>query len=79
MESISGHREARPQWKEFLRLERAGEWAEYARLPDGLAAQRAYGVLTQVLEQSHKWAIGRLVLTGNQQLVVRAALTIASG
>jgi DNA end-binding protein Ku len=35
-------------------------------LPDGLAAQHAYGVLTQALTDRHKWALGRVVLVGHR-------------
>jgi len=33
-------------------------------MPDGLGAQHAYAVLAQVLGQRRKWAIGRVVLGG---------------
>jgi DNA end-binding protein Ku len=35
-------------------------------LPDGLAAQHAFGVLTQALKDRHKWALGRVVLGGHR-------------
>src|SRR5476649_963449 len=39
-------------------------------MPDGLAAQHAYAVLTQVLGQRHKWAVGRVVLGGHRVLAL---------
>jgi DNA end-binding protein Ku len=43
-------------------------------LPDGIASRHPYGVVAEALLQGGKWAIGRVVLTGNRQLVaVRAA------
>jgi DNA end-binding protein Ku len=39
-------------------------------MPDGLAAQHAYAVLTQVLGQRRKWAIGRVVLGGHRVLAL---------
>ena len=39
-------------------------------LPDGLAAQHGYAVLTQVLGQRHKWAVGRVVLGGHRVLAL---------
>jgi DNA end-binding protein Ku len=38
-------------------------------MPDGVAANHPYGVLTEALKRSGKWAIGRVVLSGNRQLV----------
>jgi DNA end-binding protein Ku len=35
-------------------------------VPDGLAAQHAYGVLSQALTDRHKWALGRVVLGGHR-------------
>ena len=37
---------------------------------DGLAAQHAYGVLTQALQERHKWALARVVLGGHRVLAV---------
>ena len=39
-------------------------------MPDGLAAQHAYAVLTQVLGQRRKWAVGRVVLGGHRVLAL---------
>jgi DNA end-binding protein Ku len=39
-------------------------------LPDGLAAQHPYGVVAEALQQGGKWAIGRVVLSTNRQLVL---------
>ena len=39
-------------------------------VPDGLAAQHAYDVLTQALKERHKWALGRVVLGGHRVLAV---------
>jgi DNA end-binding protein Ku len=39
-------------------------------MPDGLAAQHAYAVLTQVLGQRQKWAVGRVVLGGHRVLAL---------
>jgi DNA end-binding protein Ku len=39
-------------------------------LPDGLAAQHAYAVLTQMLGQRRKWAVGRVVLGGHRVLAL---------
>jgi DNA end-binding protein Ku len=39
-------------------------------VPDGPAAEPAYGVLCQALSQRQRWAVGRLVLGGHRQLVV---------
>ena len=39
-------------------------------LPDGLAAQHPYGVLADAFRQGGKWAIGRVVLSTNRQLVL---------
>ena len=39
-------------------------------LPDGLAAQHAYAVLSQVLGQRQKWAVGRVVLGGHRVLAL---------
>ena len=39
-------------------------------MPDGLAAQHAYAVLTQVLDQRRKWAVGRVVLGGHRVLAL---------
>lgn len=39
-------------------------------VPDGLAAQRPYAVLTEALRQRGKWAVGRVVLSGHRQVVV---------
>jgi DNA end-binding protein Ku len=39
-------------------------------LPDGLAAQHAYGVLAQVMTQRHKWGLGRVVLCGRRVLAL---------
>ncbi len=35
-------------------------------VPDGLAAQHAYAVLTGALNERHKWAVGRVVLGGHR-------------
>ena len=46
-------------------------------LPDGLAAQHPYLVLSQALRERRKWALGRIVLSGHRRLVlVRPAGTI---
>ena len=46
-------------------------------LPDGLAAQHPYLVLSQALHERRKWALGRVVLSGHRRLVlVRPAGTI---
>ncbi len=39
-------------------------------MPDGLAAGHAYAVLTQVLGQRQKWAVGRVVLGGHRVLAL---------
>ena len=39
-------------------------------LPDGMAAHHAYAVLTQVLGQRRKWALGRVVLGGHRVLAL---------
>jgi len=39
-------------------------------LPDGLPAQHPYAVLRQALQERHKWAIGRVVLSGQRRLVL---------
>jgi len=39
-------------------------------LPDGLAAQHAYAVLSYVLSQRQKWAVGRVVLGGHRVLAL---------
>src|SRR4029077_4325432 len=39
-------------------------------LPDGLGAQHPYAVLSQALQQAGKWALGRVVLSSNRQLVL---------
>jgi len=39
-------------------------------MPDGLAAQHAYAVLTQVLGQRRKWAVGRVGLGGHRVLAL---------
>jgi DNA end-binding protein Ku len=39
-------------------------------VPDGLAAQHAYGVLTGALKERHKWALGRVVLSGQRVLAL---------
>jgi DNA end-binding protein Ku len=39
-------------------------------VPDGLAAQHAYGVLSQALTDRHKWALGRVVLGGHRVLAL---------
>ena len=39
-------------------------------MPDGLAAQHGYAVLTQVLGQRQKWAVGRVVLGGHRVLAL---------
>jgi DNA end-binding protein Ku len=39
-------------------------------LPDGLAAQHAFAVLTQVLDQRRKWALGRVVMGGHRVLAL---------
>jgi DNA end-binding protein Ku len=39
-------------------------------LPDGLAAQHPYAVLRQALQDRHKWAIGRVVLSCQRRLVL---------
>jgi DNA end-binding protein Ku len=38
--------------------------------PDGPAAHRPYTVLTQALHQHHKWAVGRVVLSGRRHLAL---------
>ena len=38
--------------------------------PDGLAAQRPYGVLAQALDARNKWGVGRVVLSGHRQLIL---------
>jgi hypothetical protein len=38
-------------------------------LPDGLAAQHPYLVLSQALRERRKWALGRIVLSGHRRLV----------
>jgi DNA end-binding protein Ku len=39
-------------------------------LPDGMAAHHAYAVLTQMLGQRRKWALGRVVLGGHRVLAL---------
>jgi DNA end-binding protein Ku len=39
-------------------------------LPDGLAARHPYGVIADALQQEGKWALGRVVLSANRQLVL---------
>ena len=39
-------------------------------MPDGVAAQHAYAVVTQVLGQRRKWAVGRVVLGGHRVLAL---------
>src|SRR5579871_2393906 len=39
-------------------------------LPDGMAAQHAYAVLTQMLGQRRKWAVGRVVMGGHRVLAL---------
>jgi DNA end-binding protein Ku len=39
-------------------------------VPDGLAAQHAYTVLTQTMAEHGKWALGRVVLSGHRALVL---------
>ena len=39
-------------------------------LPDGLAAQHPYLVLSQALHERRKWALGRVVLSGHRRLVL---------
>ncbi len=39
-------------------------------VPDGLAAQHAYAVLTGALNERHKWAVGRVVLGGHRVVAV---------
>jgi DNA end-binding protein Ku len=39
-------------------------------MPDGLAAQHAYSVLTLALQQRQKWALGRVVLGGQRVLAL---------
>jgi len=39
-------------------------------LPDGLGARRPYAVLAEALRQHGKWALGRVVLSGQRQLAV---------
>jgi len=39
-------------------------------LPDGLPAQHPYAVLRQALQDRHKWAAGRVVLSGQRRLVL---------
>src|SRR5262249_45795212 len=39
-------------------------------VPDGPAAEPAYAVLCQALQQRQRWALGRVVLGGHRQLVV---------
>src|SRR5450755_3721340 len=43
-------------------------------LPDGLAAQHPYGVIAEALQQEGKWALGRVVLSANRQLVLIRSL-----
>jgi len=39
-------------------------------LPDGLAAQHPYLVLSQALHERRKWALGRVVFSGHRRLVL---------
>jgi len=39
-------------------------------LPDGLAAQRPYGVVAEAMRQAGSWALGRVVLSGHRSLVL---------
>jgi DNA end-binding protein Ku len=39
-------------------------------LPDGVAARHPYGVLAEALEKAGKWALGRVVLSTQRQLVL---------
>jgi DNA end-binding protein Ku len=39
-------------------------------LPDGVAARHPYGVVAEALQQGGKWALGRVVLSANRQLVL---------
>ena len=39
-------------------------------LPDGLAARHPYGVIADALQRESKWALGRVVLSVNRQLVL---------
>jgi DNA end-binding protein Ku len=39
-------------------------------LPDGMAARHPYGVLAEALEKAGKWALGRVVLSAQRQLVL---------
>jgi DNA end-binding protein Ku len=39
-------------------------------LPDGVAARHPYGVIAEALQQGGKWALGRVVLSANRQLVL---------
>jgi DNA end-binding protein Ku len=43
-------------------------------LPDGLAARHPYGVIAEALQQEGKWALGRVVLSANRQLVLIRSL-----
>jgi DNA end-binding protein Ku len=77
----------RPAQDRALRLERFLEPAQFDPLlfsgrslhllADGLAAAHAYAVLCQALVQRGRWAVGRMVLSGQRQLVlVRPAGTV---
>jgi non-homologous end joining protein Ku len=39
-------------------------------LPDGLAAQQPYRVLSQALRERGKWAVGQVVLSGHRHVVL---------
>jgi DNA end-binding protein Ku len=39
-------------------------------LPDGLAAHRPYLVLVEAMQQCGRWALGRVTMSGNRQLVL---------
>lgn len=39
-------------------------------LPDGSAARHPYGVIAEALQQEGKWALGRVVMSANRQLVL---------
>src|ERR1022692_4907848 len=43
-------------------------------LPDGLAARHPYAVIAEALQQEGKWALGRVVLSANRQLVLIRSL-----
>lgn len=70
----------RPPQDRALRLERFLEPAQFDPLlfsgrglhlfPDGLAAAHAYDVLCQALVQRGRWAVGRMVLSGQRQVVL---------